>query len=421
MIIMYLCGGDFLRILNFGSCNIDYVYSLDHITSSGETENTYNLSTFAGGKGLNQSIAVSRAGGKVFHAGCIGENGEFLQDLLKENGVDTTNIKTVSEKNGHAIIQVDKNGGNAIFLFAGSNAMISREHIDKTLQKFSKGDILMLQNEINNLDYLIEKAYEKDMTIVLNPSPINEKIAEVDLNKISYLVLNEIEAFAFSSCNGVNNALAFFKENYPKLKVMLTLGEKGCIYQDENQQAFHPIFKVEAVDTTAAGDTFTGYFVVGIAEGMDINKVLKYASCASAISVTKKGAAPSIPYIKQVLEQLTILKTDKADIKEKNTHSKIEEYIDNNLITASIKGLAQYLGYSEIYSGMLVKKVAGVTYKELLHKKRLEKAAELLLKTELSVSEIIKTVGYENQSYFRKIFKERYGKMPLQYRKNGVK
>lgn len=410
-----------MKILNFGSCNIDYVYSLDHITLLGETENTYSLSTFAGGKGLNQSIAIARAGGQVYHAGCIGEDGEFLQALLEENGVNTTYIKKVDEKNGHAIIQVDKNANNAIFLFAGSNAMISREHIDNTLKNFSQGDILILQNEINNINYLIEKAYDKKMTIVLNPSPFNEKIADIDLNKISYLVLNEIEAFALSSCKGVEETLCFFKENYPKLKVMLTLGKNGCVYQDELEREFHPIFKVEAVDTTAAGDTFTGYFVVGIAMGKSIKDVLKSASCASAISVTKKGAAPSIPRANEVLQQLLSLKVDKADIKEKNIYLKIDKYISKNLATASIKGLADCLGYSDIYSGILVKKVTGLTYKEFLHKKRLEKATELLLETELSISEIIKEVGYENESYFRKIFKARYGKNPLQYRKSEVK
>lgn len=409
--------GDFLKILNFGSCNIDYVYSLDHITLLGETENTYGLSTFAGGKGLNQSVAVSRAGGYIFHAGCIGENGEFLHELLKENGVDTTYIKSVSERNGHAIIQLDKNGGNAIFLFAGSNAMISREHIEQTLENFSDGDILMLQNEINNLNYLIEKAYERNMTIVLNPSPFNEKIAEVDLNKISYLVLNEIEAYAFSSCREVDDILCYFKTRYPKLKVMLTLGEKGCIYQDENERFFHPTFKVDAVDTTAAGDTFTGYFVVGIANGRNMDEALKYASCASAISVTRKGAAPSIPCMNEVKEQLLILKTDKIDIKTQNILSKIEKYINENLAIASIEGLSGYLGYSNVYTATLVKKVMGETYTDYLHKKRLKKAAELLLETELSVGEVVKAVGYENENYFRKLFKERYGKKPLQYRK----
>lgn len=410
-----------MRILNFGSCNIDYVYSLDHITVLNETEDTHGLLTYAGGKGLNQSVAVSRAGGHVFHAGCIGENGEFLQELLKENDVDTTYIKRVSEKNGHAIIQVDKNGGNAIFIFAGSNAAISRDHIDKTLENFSHGDILMLQNEINNLDYLIEKAHERNITIVLNPSPFNEKIANVDLNKISYLVLNEIEASAFSSCSGVNDTLCFFRANYPKLKVMLTLGENGCVYQDENIQLFHPIYKVEAVDTTAAGDTFTGYFVVGISEGRDINEVLRYASCASAISVTRMGAASSIPYMSEVLEQMSNLKTDKVDIKTNNIYTKLDEYINQYLASASIEGLAAHLGYSKIYSGMLVKMVTGMTYKDFLHTKRLKKATELLLETELSVGEIIKTVGYENESYFRKLFKECYGKNPLQYRKSGGK
>lgn len=409
-----------MKILNFGSCNIDYVYSLDHITIVGETQSTNSLETFCGGKGLNQSIAMARAGAKVYHAGCIGENGDFLLNILNENHVDTSFIQRVATQNGHAIIQVNSHGNNAIFLYPGSNEMISKEHIDKTLSNFSKGDFLLLQNEINNLDYIIDKAYKQGMVIFLNPSPFNEKIKNLDLNKISFLVLNEIEAEAFSSCSDAQKALLYFKTNYPKLRVMLTLGENGCIYQDENGQIFHPIFKVNAVDTTAAGDTFTGYFIAGITKENNVYDTIKHASCASAISVTRKGAAPSIPYIDEVIKHLGILKPAFSNAKAKNINTKIEEYVDNNLTKASIEGLAASLGYSKGYTGVLVKQITGESFKNYLHKKRLKTSANLLLESELTVGQIIKIAGYENESYFRKIFRDAYGKNPLEYRKSAV-
>ncbi len=297
-----------IKILNFGSCNIDYVYSLPYIIRKGETLNSDKMDVFAGGKGLNQSIALARAGAVVFHAGCIGNNGEMLAQLLLENGVDITNIKRVNCANGHAIIQVSRDGENSIFLYAGSNSMITTEQIENTLESFGADDIILLQNEINCLDEIVERAYEKGMCIILNPSPINEKIADIDFNKITYLILNEVEAGDISGCDETNGILDFFRERYPELKVMLTLGKKGCVYADAESRIYHPIFETEVCDTTAAGDTFTGYFVAGISNGHSIEDTLRTASCASALAVSCHGAAPSIPNAQEVSRALETMK-----------------------------------------------------------------------------------------------------------------
>lgn len=410
-----------LKILNFGSCNVDYVYSLDHMVAVGETETTYALNVFPGGKGLNQSIAIARAGSTVYHAGCIGEGGEFLFELLEANGVDVSFIDRVDEKSGHAIIQVNKEGDNAIFLYPGSNHMISTEQVDRVISFFDKGDILLLQNETSNFEYIIEKAYQSGMKIILNPSPFNERIRRIDFNMLSYLILNEIEAKEISGCETVQKALDYFKEEYPHLKIMLTLGSRGCVYQDSASQKSFPIFKVDVVDTTGAGDAFTGYFVSGIANGVEIDKILKTASCASAISVTREGAAVSIPYINEVMEKMPHMETNDADVKNEMLRVKIDEYIDGNLSEAALNELADFLGYSIIYTGALVKKITGQNFKSYLQKKRLKLAQELLTQTELSVDEIIKRVGYENASFFRKMFKGKYGTTPLNYRKRKVK
>ena len=154
--------GDNIKILNFGSCNIDYVYSIDHIVKAGETETTHKMSVFPGGKGLNQSIAAARAGVKIYHAGCVGCDGDILTKILAESGADISYIKRTPEKNGHAIIQVSKEGENSIFLFPGSNELITEDYIDNVLSGFGKGDILLLQNEISNVDYIAEKAHKRE-------------------------------------------------------------------------------------------------------------------------------------------------------------------------------------------------------------------------------------------------------------------
>lgn len=405
-----------MKILNFGSCNIDYVYTLDHIVKSGETETSDNLEIFPGGKGLNQSIAVANAGAKIYHAGCIGSDAQILTDVLLKSGVDISYLKKTDKKNGHAIIQVNAQGENSIFLYPGSNHMITDEFTDAVLSDFGKGDIILLQNEINGVKHIISKAHEREMTVVLNPSPMNEKILEIDFDKVSYIILNEIEGEAISQKNEPGEILEFFKDKYPNVKVILTLGSKGCIYMDSNEEIHQPIFETAVIDTTAAGDTFTGYFIAGIASGKNYKDILKSASCAAAIAVSKNGAAPSIPMYAEVQDALKILKEkkDKSDI----VYQKIRCYLEENLGTATLSELSEVLCYSVVYTGNIVKKLFGKPFTEVLSDMRCDAAAKLLRDTEMSVDDIIKNVGYANGGFFRAAFKEKYGKNLLEYRKS---
>ncbi len=406
-----------MKILNFGSCNLDYVYSLDHIVAVGETETTNRLETFPGGKGLNQSVALAKAGAKVYHAGCVGEDGEMLTRVLEENGVDISLIKTVEGKNGHAVIQVSREGKNSIFLYPGSNEKVTVGYVDSVLSNFGKGDIILLQNEISNLKYIIEKAYEKGLEIFLNPSPFNEKTEELNFDMLSCLILNEVEAKAISGQENVNENISYFRERFPGLKVVLTLGENGCVYFDESAEIKQNAFIVDAVDTTAAGDTFTGYFISGIAQGNPVEKVLKIASAASAISVSRMGAAPSIPLLEEVVCSMDSLEENVKDSREERILKRTEKYISENLACASLAGLGEILGYSAVYSGTLIRKITGKSFSALVQEQRCVFAAEMLEKTELPVGEIINLAGYENESFFRKKFFDKYGVNPLEYRK----
>lgn len=290
-----------MKVLNFGSLNMDYVYQVDHILVPGETLTSSSRNTFCGGKGLNQSIALAKAGIPVYHAGMIGDGGEPLLEACRENGVNTEFIRRAEGPCGHTMIQVDKNGQNCILLFGGSNRCITKEFVDEVLGNFEKGDILVLQNEVNELDYIIDKAYERGMMIVLNPSPYDSALDACDMSKVSLFLVNEIEGYQITGEKEPEKILAKIKELYPHAKIVLTLGGEGSVYQDETGIYRQGIFKVKAVDTTAAGDTFTGYFISSILDGMPVQEGLKLAAKASAIAVSRPGATASIPLREEVL------------------------------------------------------------------------------------------------------------------------
>lgn len=298
-----------MKVLSFGSLNIDYVYSVEHFVSKGETISSKGLNVFSGGKGLNQSVALAKAGAEVYHAGAIGEDGLFLVEQMKSAGVDTSLVKVMTDvRSGNAIIQNDKDGDNCILLYGGANQAITKAQVDDVLKEFEAGDYLVLQNEINELAYIVECAGKKGMKIVLNPSPMNEKILELDLDLVSIFMLNEIEAgqilqteAATNKERGVELAKALIAK-YPKAAVVLTMGGNGSVYVDQNQVVTQEIYKVKAVDTTAAGDTFTGFFIAGLMDGLEVKDAMDQASRASAIAVSRPGASPSIPTLTEMKE-----------------------------------------------------------------------------------------------------------------------
>lgn len=291
-----------MKILNFGSLNIDHVYSVDHIVFPGETVSSFKVEQYPGGKGLNQSISLSKAGVPVFHAGIVGEDGgEYLLQILRESGVNSDLTKIMLGQPGHTIIQVAKNGQNSIILYGGTNRMITREYVDEVLFHFTEGDIILLQNEINEIDYIINCAYQKKMVIILNPSPVDNNLLKFDLGKVSIFILNDIEGEQITGEKNPDAIISAMLEKYPRSKIVLTLGERGAVYADASKCIRQDAFKVNAVDTTAAGDTFTGYFIAGIVYNYSVKKTLENACKAAAIAVTRKGAAVSIPYLKEVI------------------------------------------------------------------------------------------------------------------------
>lgn len=298
-----------MKILNFGSLNIDYVYSVDHFVRAGETLASSSLELFCGGKGLNQSVAFAKAGADTYHAGSIGKEGAMLTDMLVSAGVKTSLIAVREDIScGHAIIQVNSHGENCILLYGGANHTISDDMVDEVLSHFGDGDMLMLQNEINNIPYIIGQAKKKGMIIALNPSPFNSEILGFGLDKIDWLIINETEGQELTGKSDPEEIIETLGATYPEMRVVLTLGKRGAIYAYKGERVSHGIFDTPVVDTTAAGDTFTGYFFSEITSGSPPAEALRIASSASAIAVSRKGAAPSIPTRSEVIDLLRSFK-----------------------------------------------------------------------------------------------------------------
>ena len=292
-----------MKFLVFGSLNIDRTYAVDHFVQAGETMSANSMELFCGGKGFNQAVALARAGKEVYFAGAVGADGGMLLDALAADGIHDQYIKRTGGASGHAVIQVDKNGQNCIIILPGANGEITEADVDAVLADFGKGDLIVLQNEITCVSYILRKAAEKGMIVALNPSPYDGRIAEYDMNCVNYLLVNEVEGAAVTGVSEPNVIADRLKELYPNMNLVLTLGSRGAIYCGaDGTRCATGICKVHAVDTTAAGDTFTGFFLAQITTSGDAQLALQQASIASGISVSRKGASPSIPQMAEVLQ-----------------------------------------------------------------------------------------------------------------------
>lgn len=292
-----------MKVLNFGSLNYDHVYEMENFVNPKETISSLGYARHFGGKGLNQSIALKKAGMDVYHAGRVGSDGQDFIDYLKKYNVKTDYlIKDDKEATGHAIIQVC-NGENCIILHGGSNQKIDSTQVDKTFLNFESGDLLLVQNEISSMDLILKKAHEKGMIIAFNTAPMDAKIFSYPLDLVDIFIVNEVEAkgLAGSSSDDINTIINDLIKKYPNKKIVLTVGEKGSYFIEDEHYIHVDALKVKAVDTTAAGDTFTGFFLASYLKDGNSIEALKLASKASAITVQGAGAAQSIPELKDII------------------------------------------------------------------------------------------------------------------------
>jgi len=284
------------KIINFGSLNLDHVYRVPHFVQPGETLSSTEYRQFCGGKGGNQSIALARAGAPVYHAGCVGPEGAVLTDNLSSSGVDISLIRQLAVPSGHAIIQVDQAGENSIILFPGANHAITAEHIAAVIASCRPGDLMLLQNEINGNAEIITAAAAAQMEVCLNFAPFDPAAADsLPLHLLRYLIINETEGAGLAGQAEPDAILNVLTQRFPATAVILTLGGKGVLCGNGSERIRAAATPAKVVDTTSAGDTFTGYFLAARRLGKSLQRSLEEGCAAAAVTVSRPGAADSIP------------------------------------------------------------------------------------------------------------------------------
>ena len=307
-----------MKILVYGALNIDLVFSVDHIVRPGETIASAALEKSAGGKGANQAAALAKAGMLVYMAGKIGEDGRFLLELLESYGVNTEKTAVYPGATGQAIIQLDSAGQNSIILYAGGNGEIRENEIAGVLSAFGEGDAVLLQNEIPHVGTIMKKAKERGMKVFLNPSPYDEKIKKLPLYLADILFVNEIEAAALASEAAIADPQALVPEDaepsetsptfildrltkiFPDTEIILTAGKDGAYYGSGSIREKGTVVDLPVVDTTGAGDTFTGYYIAAREKQFSVAQALMLACKAASIAVSRKGAMQAMPRSEEV-------------------------------------------------------------------------------------------------------------------------
>lgn len=289
-----------MKILNFGSLNIDHVYAVDHFVRPGETLSSKAYRRFSGGKGANQSVALGSAGAPVWHAGKIGADGLWLKQTLEARGVNTNFVEVVDCPTGHAFIQVTPHGENAIVIYGGANHRIAAEDARRVLSFFGAGDRLLVQNEITAIPEILREAARRKMKIAFNPAPMSREVHVYPLELVDVFIVNEIEGAELTSAEEPHAMLKVMAARFPHAGTVITLGAKGAIYGKAGTLIEEPGVRVAAVDTTGAGDTFVGYFLAELAAEKDLEVALRVACHAAALCVTRPGAADSIPLRSEV-------------------------------------------------------------------------------------------------------------------------
>ncbi len=289
-----------MKVFNFGSINIDKVYRVPHLVQPGETLSSRTLETVLGGKGANQSVALARAEIDVRHIGRIGEADQWAAEQMQAAGVDMQGVEQVEGPSGHAIIQVDDEGENSIILHGGANQSFDRQVLEQQLSEARPGDWVLMQNECNGIAEVFDIARQRQLSIAFNPAPMTDAVRQLPLAHCDVLIVNETEASALAQSGDADAALAILAERYPDTRLVLTLGARGAMLQYAGEQLREAAVAVDVVDTTGAGDTFVGYFLAGLLQGLTDRDALQRACRAAALSVTVAGATPSIPTLADV-------------------------------------------------------------------------------------------------------------------------
>lgn len=297
-----------MGVLLVGSLNIDLVAYLDVMPKPGETLHGNSFHTFPGGKGLNQAVAAARAGGDVTMVGVLGNdsNSKILRDLMTTEGIDQNFVSEIDGVCGTAIIEVDGEGRNRIIVIAGANGELkSASTPDSAFDSINGEKILLAQLEspINELEKIFKRGKDKGFFTILNPAPAHSLNEEFSRN-IDLLTPNQYEAEVISGIHVLDHESAV-KAGKKILEtgvgaVLITLGEDGASLITHNESKHFPAFSISPVDTTAAGDAFSGALATYLSKGLSLTEAIPYASASGALSATKVGATPSLPNASEI-------------------------------------------------------------------------------------------------------------------------
>ncbi|MFK7763350.1 MAG: ribokinase [Roseobacter sp.] len=287
-----------MALYNLGSINADNVYRVPHLVGPGETLAASDLTRGLGGKGANMSVAAARAASHVVHIGAVGPDGRWASDRLLEYGVDTRHIAQVTVPTGHANICVDTAGENTIVLFAGANHALTEDMIGAALSQAGPGDSFVTQNETNGQAFASKMAKAMGLRVIYAAAPFEAQAVRAVLGHLDLLVLNEVEAAQLVS------ATRSELSDLPVADIVVTLGGDGCRWISDGAVPKHcPAQRVTPVDTTGAGDTFTGFLIAGLDQGMPMAQAIERATRAAALMVTRVGTADVIPDLKDLQDQ----------------------------------------------------------------------------------------------------------------------
>ena len=296
------------KICVIGSLNMDLVVIVDEMPKKGQTLIGSQFKEVPGGKGANQAVAMARLNGNVTMIGKVGNDGfgQTLVNALKKDNVNTDYIKVEEGPSGVALITVDKNAENSIVVAPGANFRVLKEDIDKSIDAIKESDIVVVQLEtpLDTIKYALQESKKLGKYTILNPAPAvkldDDIIKNVDLLTPNETELEILSGLKIENEDDIIKAAEIMIQKGVK-QLIVTLGSKGSLYIDKDNMKFKKSYKVDAIDTTAAGDSYTGALSVAFSQDKDIEEAMDFASKVGALCVTKEGAQTSLPTIQEVL------------------------------------------------------------------------------------------------------------------------
>lgn len=296
------------KLCVLGSINVDHVIQVSYFPKAGETLLGKNYKIVFGGKGANQAVAAARAGANVQFIGAVGDDdiGKKMKLAFANDGINTQAIREIPEQStGLAMIQVADSGENSIVISAGANGDVSKAQVDENIEAITQSEYLLMQLEtpLPAIYYAAQVAHNQGVKVVLNPAPAQSLSVDL-LSLIDVITPNETEAEILTNVKIIDKTTACkaadILHGFGIKTVLITLGAKGVYYSENGNGEIIEGFKVKAIDTTAAGDTFNGAFVTALLENKPYEEAIRFAQAAAAISVTREGAQTAIPYRKEI-------------------------------------------------------------------------------------------------------------------------